>query len=220
MPRDRKINRRLTNKLLSLLADCVVTVSEAVKKDIMKYDMVSEKKIVIIHNGVDASRFLNADGSDLRAEFVLKAGAPVIGSVGRLFIQKGQRYLIEALPILKNDFPDIRLIIAGDGPLLHELESLASRLGVKDNIIFAGTRRDVPEIISLLDVFVFPSVWEGFGNALIEAMSAGKPVIASDIPPVKEITDSGACAIFVPPKDPPAIAEAVKKLFPKFGAVF
>lgn len=213
MPRDRKINRRLTNKLLSLFADCVVTVSEAVKKDIIKYDLVSEKKIKVIHNGVNTSQFLNTQGGRLRNDLNLKTGEPVIGSVGRLFAQKGQRYLIEALPILKNDFPDISLIIAGEGPLRHELEGLASRLGVKDNIIFLGTRRDVPEIIALLDVFVFPSIWEGFGNALIEAMSAGKPVIASDISPVKEITNSEeACAILVPIKDSIAIAEAVKKV--------
>jgi glycosyltransferase involved in cell wall biosynthesis len=210
MPRDAKFNRRLTNKLVSYCADSVVTVSSPVKEDVMKYDRVSEKKIVVLHNGVNPERFVHANGLRLKQELNIPASAPVIGTVGRLFSQKGQQYLIEALPLLKNDFPDLRLILVGDGPLRAEFVELSHRLGIRENVILTGLRRDIPDILAAMDVFVFPSLWEGFSNALLEAMSAGRPIVASDIPPVREIISSADQAVLVPPKDPSALAKGIK----------
>ncbi len=212
MPRDAKLNRRVTNKLLSFCADRVIAVSEPVKKDIMKHDRVREEKIMVLHNGVTADRFMSANGHHARHDLDIPTSARIIGTVGRLFAQKGQRFLIEALAILKNDFPDIRLIMVGDGPLRAEFETLSTRLGIRENIIFTGLRRDVPDLLAAMEVFVFPSLWEGFSNALLEAMSAGKPVVASDIPPVREIIASADQAVLVPPKDPSALAEGIRHI--------
>lgn len=119
----------------------------------------------------------------------------LIGSVGRLVEQKGHRYLIEAAQNMK----DCCIVIAGDGPIRKDLEAHSARLNV--NAIFLGSiePKTVPVFLRAIDIFCFPSVWEGFGIALVEAMSSGLPIVASDIPPHREVmADAG---VYVSPQD-------------------
>ena len=212
MPRDKKITRRLTNKFLSLIADKVVAVSGAVKNDIVQYDGVSGKKVVVIYNGVNEDKFICADGNSVRKEFNIPRQSPVIGAIGRLFPQKGHRYLLEAVAMIKDEFPGLRLLIVGDGPLLNELTEYTKAGNISENVIFTGSRRDIPGVLAAMDIFVFPSLWEGFGNALIEAMAAGKPVVATDIPAAREILNAEDMAMIVSTEDPSAIAGALTRL--------
>ncbi len=210
--RDKKLHRRAVNRLFSRFTDSVIAVSEAVKRDIIKYDRVPEHKVKVIYNGIEPGDFLGMDKGAARALLGIGANAPVVGNVGRLVEQKGQRYLIEAVAALKKDFPDLRLLVVGDGPEKEGLKGLARSLAIEENVIFAGTRKDVPLLLSAMDVFVFPSLWEGLGNALIEAMASGLPVVASDIMPIREILDKADCGIVVPPKDARSIASSVGAL--------
>lgn len=207
--RERKFGRRLSNRCLSNYADKIVAVSNAVKSDIMKYDGIAGKKVEIIYNGIDIEKFKSSAGSPVRERLGIPQGIPVIGTVGRLHPQKGQKYLLGAVSVLKNKFPELRLLLAGDGPLRKELEDYAETLGITENVLFLGMRRDIPELLSAMDIFVFPSLWEGLGNVLIEAMAAGKPVVATDIPPVREIVTSEDSGFLVPPADSQALAEAI-----------
>ena len=209
---DKKFHRRIINKLLTGFTDKVIAVSEAVKSDIVRYDSVPEEKVDVIYNGIDTGSFLRADGSKIRSEFGIPATVPVIGTVGRLSPQKGQKYLLEAIARAVKKHPHIVLLIVGNGPINDELREYASTLGIKEHAIFTGARKDIPVLLAAMDVFVFPSLWEGLGNALIEAMAAGKPIIASDLPPVREVINSHEVGILVPAADYREIASALERL--------
>ncbi len=210
--RDRKLNRRIVNHLLSRLTDKVVAVSETVKRDIVRYDAVPDGKVQVIYNGIDMSRFSAADGSTVRKEFGLSAACRVIGTVGRFTDQKGHRYLVEAAAEVMERHPDVVLLMVGDGALKGELTASAERLHIADRVIFAGWRRDIPALLDAMDIFAFPSHWEGLPNAVIEAMAMGKPIIASDILPVREVIASEQDGILVPPGDSHALAGAIASL--------
>src|SRR4030066_188623 len=209
---DRKFHRRLINNFLARCTDTVVAVSEAVKKDVLTYDGLSEDRLRVIYNGIDTDRFLNLNGSLIRSKLGISSGAPVVGTVGRLTLQKGQKYLIDAVSALKEKIPQILLLIIGDGPMRGELENHIRALGVDKNTILLGTRRDIPQLLSAMDIFVLPSIWEGLGTALIEAMAAGKAIIASDIPPIREIINTEKIGILVPARNSSAITSSIDLL--------
>ena len=210
--RDKKLNRRILNRYLGIFTDRVVAVSEEVKKEIVRYDSVPENKVAVIYNGVDRKRFVDIDAQSIRSEFHIPKSTPVIGTVGRFFPQKGQKYLLEAVAKVRNNFPHIAVFVIGDGSLKEELQDHTKNLNIEQNIIFTGVRRDIPALLAAMDIFIFPSLWEGFGNALVEAMAAGKPIIATDIPSVREILDSGKSGIVVPPANSEAIAQSLELL--------
>ena len=209
---DKKIHRIIINKFLARCGDKVVAVSGTVKRDILTYDGLAEDKVSVIYNGIDTDRFLNLNGSLIRSKLGISSEAPVVGTVGRLTLQKGQKYLIDAVSTLREKFPQIVLLFVGDGPLRDELGNHIRALGIDKNAILLGTRRDIPQLLSAMDIFVLPSLWEGLGTALIEAMAAGKPVIATDIPPLREIVNSEKVGILVPIKDSKAIASSIELL--------
>jgi glycosyltransferase involved in cell wall biosynthesis len=202
-----KIHRRIFNWLLSFHSDVVVAVSNAVASDIRRFDWVSAEKIKVMSDSIDTKEF-NTDLSQREARRLL--GLPedtlIIGTVGRLDVQKGHRYLIEAASGLK----DIRIAIAGDGPLLSELKTYSDNL--KRDVIFMGMLmpEKVPLFLRAVDIFCFPSLWEGFGIAVAEAMAAGLPVVASDIPPLRGVL--GEAGILVPPGNAAELRKALKKL--------
>jgi len=210
--RSRRLTRRLVNNLASLFTDKIVAVSEAVRRDILQYEKIPEEKVCVIYNGIDKKDFTTIDGKYIRQELRIPLGATVIGTVGRLVSQKGHKYLLAAFALIKNEFPGARLLLVGEGSRMDELKNYAKGLSVDKEVIFAGLRSDIPQMLSAMDIFVFPSLWEGLGNALLEAMAAGKPVIATNIPPIREVINSEQAGILVPPADPAAIASAVRLL--------
>ncbi len=209
---DKKLHRRVLNNLLGRFTDKVVAVSETVKKDILQYDGLPEGKVAVIYNGIDTGRFVRIEGNPVRKEFCIAQDVPVIGTIGRLTFQKGQRYLIEAAARIIRKFPRIKLLITGEGPDKNELEELAGKLGISGNVFFLGMRRDIPEVLEAIDIFVFPSLWEGLGTAFIEAMAAGRPVIATDIPPVREVLEDKITGVIVPLNNSDAIADSIELL--------
>ncbi|MBS1113636.1 MAG: glycosyltransferase [Nitrospirae bacterium] len=211
--RDRKIHRRMINRFLAGLTDKIIAVSETVGRDIIKYDSIPKNKIMVIYNGIETNRFLHmSNGSAVRTEFKIPSSVSVIGIVGRLVHQKGHKYLLEAMVRIKARFPGSMLLIVGDGPLKGELTAYARDRGLGKDVIFAGSRMDIPDLLSAMDIFVFPSFREGLGNALLEAMAAGKPIIATDVAPMREIINSEEVGILVPPKDSNALASAIEVL--------
>lgn len=206
-PDKPKIHRRIFNYLLSFFSDALVAVSNAVASDIMKYDWVSPKRIRVIYNGISLDNF-NKDISRREARKILDLppDSLIVGTVGNLTQQKGHRYLIEAAYGLK----DIIITIAGEGPLNDELKTLAKLSGV--NCVFLGTidPSEIPVFLKALDIFCFPSLWEGFGVALLEAMASGLPIVASDIPPHREVVVDDV--ILVPPGNSGKLSEVLKML--------
>ncbi len=209
---DRKLHRRIINRFLARLTDRIVAVSETVKKDILKYDGLHENKVIVIHNGIDTARFSDIDGKAIRSEFNIPCDVPVIGTIGRLTLQKGIKYLIKATSVIKKRFPRITLFIVGDGPIREELQHYAKTFGLNRHAIFTGFRRDVSSLLAAMDIFVLPSLWEGLPNALLEAMASGKPIITTDIPPIREVINSENVGILIPPKDSTALALSIESL--------
>jgi glycosyltransferase involved in cell wall biosynthesis len=140
-------------------------------------------------------------------------GRPVIGSVGWLTPVKGHRVLIEAAARLKPSYPDLQTIIVGSGPLLGDLRNLVRSLGLAEDVHFLGMRSDVPAWLATMDVFVLPSLNEGMGRALIEAMAAARPVVASGVGGVPGIIQDRQNGRLVPPEDADSLAAAIAELF-------
>jgi glycosyltransferase involved in cell wall biosynthesis len=207
-PEMPKAHRRFFNCLLGFFSSRIVAVSDAVAADVIRYDRVNLKKVRVIHNGVDRERFnIGVSQEEARKRFGLTPACFLIGNAGRLSEQKGQRYLIEAAAGI-----DVSIAIAGDGPLRSELESLAAEHHVRCNFLGMLRPEDVPLFMKSLDLFCFPSLWEGLPSALAEAITAGLPVIASDIPSNREVL--GDAGVLVAAKDVVklhgALQEAVK----------
>ena len=210
--RDRKIHRRILNNLLGRISDKIIAVSEAVKADIMAYDKIPDSRVKVVYNGVDEARFTCVERRSTRSEFNIPEHATVIGTVGRLAAQKGQRHLIESVALLVKEFPELILLIVGDGPEKEALRRTVSEKGLEKQVIFTGSRDDVPDLLAAMDIFVFPSLWEGMPNALAEAMAAGKPVIATDIKPNREVLGPEHAGVFVPIENSMAIASEIARL--------
>jgi glycosyltransferase involved in cell wall biosynthesis len=211
--KDLRLGRRIANRILSRVTDKIVAVSESVRRDVTKYDGLDPSKILVIYNGVDASKF-TPDGKfhNIREEFSIANSDIVVGSVGRLVPAKGLEYLIEAVSHLGKEINNIKLLIVGHGSLLDSLRDGAREHGINERVIFTGKRRDIPDILSGIDIFVMPSLAEGLGNSLLEAMAMCKPIIATAVGGMPELIKNGVNGILVPPRDPDTLAAAIKTL--------
>lgn len=137
------------------------------------------------------------------------AGRPLVGNVGRLAPQKGQRYLVEAAPHVLERHPEARFVVVGGGELRADLERRTREAGVADRFLFTGARDDVPDLLASFDVLASPSLFEGLCLAVIEAQAAGVPVVATPVGGVRETVVDGETGYLCPPGDPGALAERI-----------
>lgn len=210
--------RRLGRRILPAWGDYVIAISGAVGENLKHYFEVNEDKIRVVYNAVDMDRIIAeyaaTNPADVRKTLNLPAGTFVIGSVARLVRDKGHEYLIKAIPkifdtIIK-EFPNIRVLIIGDGPYRRQLEKLTKRLNLGHYITFLGNRRDVIRLLSVVDVFILPAVWrEGFGLSMIEAMTVKKPIVVTNICALNTIITPGVNGLMVQPKDSESLAAAI-----------
>ena len=192
--------------------DRFVTVSDTVRQ-VMIDDGINPRRIRVVYSGVDVSRFGSTqDVSRLRAEMSLQPGQPVIGNIGRLEKLKGQAVLIEAMPAVLKEFPDATLLLVGGGEAKEELLAKCRELGIASSVVFTGFRDDIPELLRLLDVFVMPSLSEGLGTSVLDAMAAGVPVIASDVGGIPESVQNEVTGLLVAPGEPARLSVAVVRL--------
>jgi glycosyltransferase involved in cell wall biosynthesis len=191
-------------------ADGVVAASAAVKEWVCGYGRVSADKVRVIHYGIDTSLFA-ADGDGARRS---AAAGPVIGSVGRLEPGKGHQTLIRAMPRIVEKLPRASLRIAGHEVNGHgaELRGLADALGLNGRVQLLGFRGDMRNFFAEIDVFAFASRSEGFGQVVVEAMAARKPVVVGRIPSLEEIVVHGETGFLVDPEEPDEFADAVSWL--------
>jgi glycosyltransferase involved in cell wall biosynthesis len=203
-----KHNVFLIVEMLSILFNKkVIAISEAVKKTLKRYEFVPAKKIFVLHNGIEYQKFYKVADSKSKNE-----GEIIIGTVCRLEHQKGIVYLLSALKIVLVQYPKVHLEIVGEGSLRQKLEDFSNKLGISNSVTFFGKFTDVIPFYRRMNIFVLPSIYEGFGIVLLEAMAAGIPVIATRVHGIKEVMVDGESGILVPPKNPDAIAEAIIKL--------
>lgn len=195
-----KKRHHLINKMLSYFTDKVVCVSQSVADYSMEHDRINKNKYVVIHNGIDVREFSPSDSSRLqsRTEFNISPQTTVYGAVGNISKRKGQEYLVRSFGDITKKYPDSLLMIFGscrgverEFEYKEKLEQIISDLNITDKVKIYTPRLDINKIYPVFDIYVMPSEVEGFGLALAEAMSMERIVIASDIPPFREIVDDG-----------------------------
>jgi len=198
---------RITRRLFPCWGNKVIAISDAVKEHLIKDFHLNEQDIVIIHNGIDTEKFKPQEKADSHLK-----NSPVIGIIARLSEVKGHIYLIEAMKSVLKEIPQARLLIAGEGKIKNSLLNLCRKLGIEESIFFIPNIRDTREVISEIDVFVLPSLHEGLGLSLMEAMAMEKAVIGSNVGGIKALIQHEENGLLVEPKNIGQLSRAIIKL--------
>lgn len=207
--------QRVADRVLAPFTHTAVAVSESVRRFLTMHRSVSPRKIRVVYNGAPLSDFSPASPELVgaaRAEFDIPPGSRVAGTIGRLDTQKGITYFLRAARRVLEERPDVRFLVVGDGPKKTELESEARELGVGGSVTFLGHRSDVPVVQSLLDVQVFPSLWEGTPLTVFEAMAMGRAIVSTNVDGLGEVLTDGENSLVVEPADPEGLAGAIVTL--------
>jgi glycosyltransferase involved in cell wall biosynthesis len=205
--------RRFICRFLSRFTDLSLAVSREVKDYLVSEIGLNPVKVRVVENGVDIAAIDAArPRAEMRQELGLPEGAAVIGLVGRLdHWGKGHRELFAAMGNLKDRYP-VHALIVGGGRRESEVEQLSDGLDLTGKVHFLGQRRDVPDLLHAMDIFVLPSYSEGISLALLEAMAAGLPVVASAVGGNPEVVTDGETGLLIPPRDAEALAGAMERL--------
>lgn len=203
----------IIDKILDRFVDKIITVSDSLRHQAIQRGIKADK-ITTIHYGIDAKKYRNSSINKIQKckELKLRPDLPIVGTMGRLATQKGQRYLLEAIPKVLQEFPQVQFLIAGEGNLKPKLMSLTERSGINKNVRFLGYRKDISEILSVLDIFALPSLWEGLPFVVLEAMAKAKPVVATDVDGIPEAVVDRVTGILVPPRNSRKLTEAILRL--------
>jgi glycosyltransferase involved in cell wall biosynthesis len=204
---------RLATRLTNPLTDAVEVNSE-IGRDAIEKDLgVPREKIEVVRSGLDLASFESVSQRDkLRADFGVEHDQHLVVYMGRLRPVKGVEYGIRAFAAAREQVTNIRMVLAGEGEQREFLDSLVRELGIADYLSFLGVRHDVPELLGAADSVLMPSLTEGFPRTAIEAMAAGKPVIATGVGGTPEAIVDEATGILVPPQDVDALAAAIVRL--------
>lgn len=194
--------------VLSGRVDRYIAVSEDMARRLRATPLFPARKVEIIRNAVDVHRFRQQSDGALRRQLGGVPARPIVLALARLDAQKGLFDLLEAAARV----PEANFVIAGEGKERESLEDKARMLAIDGRVLFLGHRDDVPELLASCDLFVLPSLYEGFPLSVLEAMAAGKPVVATAIGGTEEAVINGGTGLLVPPHDPAALAAAIRSL--------
>ena len=210
------MRRVLAEKLFSTFCDSIVTPSEESRKEYANLISIDPSSIQVIYNGVDADRFKTTDSPlrEMRREKMgIRNGEVVVGSVARFDPVKNMKGMVIAFSKLKEkERGKCKLLLVGDGPEFGKVQSLASDLDIREQVIFTGMRRDIPECLGIMDIYVQPSHFEGVPNSVLEAMASGLPIIATKVGGVPEIVKDRETGILVSLNDEGGLIKAVEFL--------
>jgi glycosyltransferase involved in cell wall biosynthesis len=206
---------RIANGIGYRVATKVLANSANVAESLRTTDRLRRDRIVVLPNFVDEAAF-TPPSPDVRATWIrelgLEPGAPVVGVVASLTPIKDHATLLRAIQRVSATTPAVRLVVVGAGPLLSDLQAMARDLRIEGIVRFAGLRPETPSFHHLFDVSVLCSVSEGFPNSLVEAMAAGRPIVATNVGGVPDAVRDGVNGLLVPPQDPDALAAAISAL--------
>jgi len=201
--------RRFALRSAIALSDRTVAVSSRIRRQLSVDLRISPARIATVHNGV---RYTQPEGPTLRDELGLQCGDRLLVSVGNLNPVNGHQYLIDAVALLVKRFPRLHLAISGRGDLADSLRLQARERGLTNRVHLLGLRSDVAAILAGSDVFVLPSLSEGVPVALLEAMSAGRAIVASDVGDVRSALADGEAGVLVKAGDPSALAAGIDRV--------
>jgi glycosyltransferase involved in cell wall biosynthesis len=205
----------LVERMLSKITHHLIALTPGEAEDYMDLEVMPPHKISVIPSGIDLRRFAGArvDRLSKRRELGLPPAALAVGFVGWLLPIKGLSFLVRAMPGILARHPESFLVVVGKGDEEVKLRSLADSLGLNGRVLFLGWRPDVDEILPCLDLLVLPSLNEGMGRVLVEAMAAGVPIVASRTGGVPDLVWDGQNGLLVPPADSGALGQAISQLF-------
>ncbi len=196
-------------------------ITEAVKGSTIETMGIPAERITVVHRGRSRARLghpSRARRETARATLGVSSDHRLLVNVGRQEFQKGQRFLLEAVAALRSEHPGLRLVIAGrEGAVSRELSDLLRTHELMDRVEILGHVSHVEELLAAADLFVFPSLFEGLGGAVLEAMAMGLPIVASDLPPVREVVEPDGNASLVDPGSSTALARAITSLIDDSG---
>ncbi len=203
----KKFPQRLSDRVLAGITNKIIVVSDAVKDFYVNKIGIHEHKIITIHNGVDISKFQTyVNTNKQREEFGIKPDEKVITTIGRLHQQKGHVCFLKAAQIIRKKKPNVKFLIVGDGPLRSQLKSMSEDLGISKNVVFAGLREDIPQILAMSDISVLASLREGLSITILESMASGKPVVVTDVGGNSEVVEHGKTGFIIPAQSPEDLA--------------
>jgi glycosyltransferase involved in cell wall biosynthesis len=207
------IKLRLLDRAASIFATKSVACSEAVRQFYQNELSYSAAKLEVVCNSVDLKRFhALPDRSEARRLLGFPRDALIAICVAALDEQKGHRYLLEAILKVRAALPETLLLLVGDGSLRQKLEQDVQSRELTSTVRFLGRRTDIPLLLAASDLFVLPSLWEGFGIVLTEAGATGLPTVATDVDGIPEVINDGVTGILVPPANGELLAEAILTL--------
>lgn len=211
----RKWYHVLLDRLTSRLTDLYLSNSEAGRMAIHDRERIPLAKILTIPNGIDLEKYtpyhahITEISARYRENFRIPPTTPVLGIVANLGTMKGHATILEAFPLIQQAFPDLKCLFIGRDDLDGTLQRDVHERKLEQSILFTGMRRDIPELLAMLDVFLLPSLWEGFPMALLEAMAMKRPIVASSVGGIPEILESGKTGLLIPSQNPEALARSV-----------
>jgi glycosyltransferase involved in cell wall biosynthesis len=205
-------------KFRALAVDFTIAVSEVYARALVERFERKPEKVRFIANGIAVSPIPANEKEKICREFGLSPAGPLLCTAARLSRQKGLEFLIRGMKEIARAFPDVGLLIVGEGELEGELKSLTSELGLASHVIFTGYREDVLGLVASCDLFVLPSLWEGMPYSLLEAMLVSKPVVTTTVS--SHVVSDGQTGIVIPPADSTALAQAIIKILgtPELGS--
>jgi L-malate glycosyltransferase len=207
-----KLHRQLINWYLGRHTAAIIAGSEEIKRDVVRYDHVPETLVEVIPNSVDLSRSHSTlSRGQARERLDIAANAIVLGTVGRLEEQKGHRFLIEAIALLRAQGVHALLLLVGEGREGAALKTLTASLGLEQQVMFLGTRDDLGDLFRAMDLFVMPSLWEGLSLAMLSAMAAELPVVATSVGGVPQVLGDDEYGYTVAAGDAAALAERIAR---------
>ena len=205
-------HQALADRVLSRLTDRAIAVSGSTRDFLVRERFVPRERVRLIWNGAPLDEFAPVSrerGLAVRRQLGIPDTALVIGAIGRLNPQKGHRYLLDAAPAVLARHPEARFLIAGDGDLMNPLRGQAASLGIRDHVVFAGHRDDVPDVLGAVDVLCIASLYEGTPLTLFEAMASGKAVVSTSVDGCREVIADTETGLLVGPGDSQALSIAL-----------
>jgi glycosyltransferase involved in cell wall biosynthesis len=206
-------------RIFSRITDRMVALTDGEMDDYINLSVCSPQKLLKIHSGVDVKQFKQSNGNmvEKRRSLGLDQNGKIVGFVGWLLPIKGPGYLLKAMDYVWQEYPDTALVFVGKGDLDMDLRAQALKVRANGRVKFLGWREDIDEIMPVFDMLVLPSLNEGMGRVLVEAMAAGKPVVASRTGGIPDLVWHGETGYLVPPADEKALADGIKKLLDDAG---
>jgi glycosyltransferase involved in cell wall biosynthesis len=204
----RALRPVIDRELIARCASTMIVVSGEARRRMIEVERIAPQHLELLPNGIRAMP--TGDGRAARAELGIGDEDPVIGTVCVVRSEKALDVLVRAAALVIRDFPRLRVLIVGDGPDRAAVEAVVSEQGLEERVLLTGARDDVPDMLAAMDVAVLSSDYEGSPLSVLEAMDAGKPIVATRVGGIPEFIEDGVHGVLVPPRDEAALATAVR----------